>query len=75
MEANLSGIQPRRIPGLRPTREKRERQRETPSGKPFELESEESKPKQPPPSDEAADHGAVSERQEGEAGGTLDLTA
>ena len=75
MESKLGGIQPQRIPGVRPTREKRERKRESPSDKRFELEGEESKPADPPARDDAADRGAVSERQDGEAGGTLDLTA
>ncbi len=75
MESNLGRIQPQRIPSVRSTREKRERKRESPSDKRFELEGEESKPAKPPARDETADRGTVSERQEGEAGGTLDLTA
>jgi len=75
MESNLGGIQPQRIYGVRPARDTKDRKRERSSEKKFELTDREATPAPAPDRSETADHGAVSEREDGEAGGRLDLTA
>lgn len=75
MESNLGGIQPQRIFGVRPARGNKDRKRGRSSEKKFELTDQETRPSPAADRSETTDHGAVSEREDGEAGGKLDLTA